>query len=162
MFMYIDLYSKAKRWIVVTSSAGNRFVFRRPRPWLWMQTGKLKSFVFRTDRIERVCWVRINDQFKHNGKWLVKSGCDFRDFSVVEINGVTNEVTKIERYTVESCVPENPIVSEKFFNLIYRLFNEIHSRFLGEKYCWKLYRRFGWGAGCGFGPNQFQPWWQIL
>ena len=51
-----------------------------------------------------------------NDKWLIKSGADFRDLSLIEMNidfeAKMNKVTKIEHYFVESIIPEKIEIKE--------------------------------------------------
>lgn len=51
-----------------------------------------------------------------NDKWLVKSGADFRELSLIEMNfdieKKTKKVTKIEHYFIESIIPEDEKIKE--------------------------------------------------
>ena len=51
-----------------------------------------------------------NFLLKTNEKWIIKSGCDFKDLSLIQIEKSVGEkpfVTKIERFTVDSKLEED-------------------------------------------------------
>lgn len=47
---------------------------------------------------------------KINDKWIIKSGCDFKDLSLINLEKLSSKkpiVTKIERYFVDSKIEED-------------------------------------------------------
>lgn len=48
-------------------------------------------------------------EYVNNSKWLIKSGCDFRELTCIELNG--KKIKKIEKYIVDSLVEENKNIS---------------------------------------------------
>lgn len=42
-----------------------------------------------------------------NDKWIIKSGCDFKNLTSIEISHQDKSVKKINKYVIDSSVPEN-------------------------------------------------------
>ena len=52
-----------------------------------------------------------NCLFKINDKWIIKSGCDFKDLSLIHLEKLDNKksiVSKIERFCIDSKLEEDP------------------------------------------------------
>jgi hypothetical protein len=51
---------------------------------------------------------------------VIKSGTDFREFSLIELN--SNKIKKIEKYTITSDLEENPEIKCKIIEIIKKNF----------------------------------------
>ncbi len=54
------------------------------------------------------------NSLKISEKWIIKSGTDFREFSKIELvyNKDKAKVTKIEKYVIDSNIPEKPEITQ--------------------------------------------------
>jgi 5'-nucleotidase len=76
------------------------------------------------DNIDLVLGGHDHHYFSHflNGKWIIKSGTDFKGFSLIDLNCSNNNklvVQSIERYIVDSKVKEDEelkLVIENFLS----------------------------------------------